>query len=80
MHGIVDGWFYDAHQQITVFDYKTDYLNLNLKEGNHSLSQAVNNYRGQLQLYQQAIESVTQQNVVHKYLCFLSINQTISVD
>lgn len=80
VHGIVDGWFYDAHQQITVFDYKTDYLNLNLKEGNHSLSQAVNNYRGQLQLYQQAIESVTQQNVVHKYLCFLSINQTISVD
>ncbi|NVY95821.1 helicase-exonuclease AddAB subunit AddA [Lactobacillus sp. DCY120] len=79
VHGIIDGLFIDDQDQVTLFDYKTDYLEAQKKSGPHSIAQAVTNYSGQLNLYQTAAEQILQRNVTQKYLCFLSINQLVRV-
>ena len=79
IHGIIDGLFKNDQQQIIIFDYKTDYLDPSQATGPHSVRHALQEYSGQLNLYQQAVEQIAQQKVIHKYLCFLSINQVVEV-
>ncbi|RHW49846.1 helicase-exonuclease AddAB subunit AddA [Bombilactobacillus bombi] len=79
IHGIIDGLFRDADNQIIIFDYKTDYLDPQKSSGKHSIPNAVQEYSGQLNLYQQAVEQIAHQKVAHKYLCLLSINQVVEV-
>ena len=58
VHGIIDGYFIDESQKtITLFDYKTDYVP---KRAGDRQKQAIRrlqrNYRGQLNLYRQALQ------------------------
>ncbi|UQS81498.1 helicase-exonuclease AddAB subunit AddA [Bombilactobacillus folatiphilus] len=80
IHGIIDGLFSDEHQQITLFDYKTDYIDMHKKTGPHSVTKAIEQYSGQLNLYQKAAEQIMQQPVQQKFLCLLSVNQIIKVN
>ncbi|WP_181190318.1 helicase-exonuclease AddAB subunit AddA [Bombilactobacillus bombi] len=79
IHGIIDGLFRDAAHQIVLFDYKTDFIEPQKAAGKHSIPWALQQYSGQLNLYQQAVEQISPQKVSHKYLCLLSINQVIEV-
>lgn len=80
VHGIVDGMFTDNRNQITIFDYKTDFIEPNKTSGDHSVKHALQEYSGQLNLYQNAVEKISQHKVINKYLCLLSINQVVRVD
>ncbi|UQS83561.1 helicase-exonuclease AddAB subunit AddA [Bombilactobacillus thymidiniphilus] len=80
VHGIIDGLFIDQQQHITIFDYKTDYIDLKKEQGKHSLAQAVHNYSGQLKLYQQAAEQILQHPVQQQFLCMLSVNEVVKVN
>lgn len=55
VHGIIDGYFIDhTTQSITLFDYKTDYIRPDRMT--EDLAKLVQRYRGQLRLYQQALQ------------------------
>lgn len=80
VHGIIDGLFVNQAQQVVLFDYKTDHVNLRQATGEHSVKQIVQKYSGQLNLYQQAAQQILQLPVVDKFLCLLSVNQIIKVN
>lgn len=75
VHGIIDG-FLVTDQAVYLFDYKTDYLQPTdaAKE-----QQIIERYRGQLNLYAQALTKILQRSVVHKYLYLLRIGKLVEV-
>ncbi|WP_251546011.1 helicase-exonuclease AddAB subunit AddA [Limosilactobacillus caecicola] len=64
IHGIIDGYFRGA-DGLELFDYKTDYL----KPGDEErLTEIVDRYRGQVNLYAAALQQMTSETVTHRYL------------
>lgn len=79
VHGIIDGYFINTDTKtITVFDYKTDYVNHNqMVEG---LSKLKKSYEGQLKLY---VTALKQEFPEYKFepsqLIILSVGRVISL-
>lgn len=74
IHGIIDGYFV-TEEGITLFDYKTDYL----QSTDAGIEKVKHRYEGQLRLYALALEKMLQRPVAEKYLYLLSINQLVQV-
>lgn len=73
IHGIVDG-FLEEEDGVILYDFKTDHLGKDLEGGR---KRVVDNYRGQLNLYREALESIIGKPVKAVYLCLLSVGETI---
>lgn len=64
IHGIIDGYL-KGSAGLELFDYKTDYL----QPGDQQrVTQIVDRYQGQVNLYAAALEQMTGQKVTHRYL------------
>jgi ATP-dependent helicase/nuclease subunit A len=72
VQGIVD-MLICRPQSIWVVDFKTDRVD------KHSLSERVETYRGQLDLYGRAVETILQRPVKRKVLYFLTLGQEVDV-
>jgi ATP-dependent helicase/nuclease subunit A len=64
-----------TEEGITLFDYKTDYL----QSTDSGIEKIKHRYEGQLRLYALALEKMLQRPVAEKYLYLLSINQLVQV-
>lgn len=73
VHGIIDGVI-ELNDGIIIFDYKTD----NVTSAN--IQNKIHDYSGQLNLYSDAIQVITEKKVIKKYLYFLKINQLENLD
>ncbi|CAH1850370.1 helicase-exonuclease AddAB subunit AddA [Convivina intestini] len=81
IHGIIDGYFLDESQKtITLFDYKTDYV----RPGSHEkedLAKIKNRYRGQLNLYRQAlVQEYPTYRIGATWLVALSVGESLAMD
>ena len=72
IQGIIDGYF-EAGEDIVIFDYKTDYV---LKE---NVEEIVSKYKMQIEYYIKAIELGTNKKVKEKYLYLFSINDFVKI-
>lgn len=70
IHGIIDGYVSDE-QGVTLFDYKTDH--------NPNTAVLVDRYRGQLNLYAQALQDLQPKPVLHRYLVFLRTGTVVDL-
>lgn len=83
VHGIIDGYFIDESQKtITLFDYKTDFVP---KRAGDRQKQAIRrlqrNYRGQLNLYRQALQDeYSDYQVLPGRIVSLSANLVLTLD
>lgn len=77
VHGIMDGYVLNDDELI-LFDYKTDHLDPR-KETESQLQLLIDKYRGQLNLYEEALSNMLQRPVTHKYLYFLSANRLVEL-
>ena len=79
VHGIIDGYFIDhTTQSITLFDYKTDYIRPDRMT--EDLAKLVQRYRGQLRLYQQALQQEYPTYTFHDpQLVALSVGRVVSL-
>lgn len=69
IHGIMDGYIeYPDH--LVLFDFKTDYVGADVEP-------VIQKYRGQMNIYRQALEEIKQKKVTETYLCLLSVSQNI---
>lgn len=76
IHGIIDGYLLLPHNEVILFDYKTDRIN-----NNDKLQSALKRYYGQLALYADALMTMLPNiKIIHKYLYFLDINQLIDLN
>jgi len=75
IHGIIDG-FMEIDGEIILFDYKTDRVK---HLGAHAKDQLIENYRGQLNLYKRAIESIVGKAVNHTYIVSLDLLEVIEI-
>ena len=73
VHGIVDGYFINDQDEIVLFDYKTDNYTLQRKQ------EIIERYRGQLNLYAQALENITHKKVVQKYLYMVKTQEILAI-
>ena len=76
IHGTIDGYFIEK-DGIILFDYKTDHI-----DPTH-LDLAIKNikqkYRGQLRLYERALNSFADAKVKSKYLILLDTQKVVEV-
>ncbi|WP_125604554.1 helicase-exonuclease AddAB subunit AddA [Lapidilactobacillus bayanensis] len=77
VHGIMDGYVIND-DQVTLFDYKTDYAGHGPQQQNR-LDELTTKYRGQLNLYEQALSNMLQRPVDHKYLYFLNAGKIVEL-
>ena len=75
VHGIIDG-FLSTADQVLLFDYKTDFV---LSHDQTKQQQICERYRGQLNLYSQALEKILRRPVNHKYLYLLAADQLVEL-
>ncbi|WP_281165562.1 helicase-exonuclease AddAB subunit AddA [Liquorilactobacillus sicerae] len=75
VHGIIDG-FLPTAAQVLLFDYKTDFV---LPHDQTKQQQICERYRGQLNLYSQALEKILHRSVDHKYLYLLAADQLVEL-
>jgi len=76
IHGIIDG-FFQGKDGLVLFDYKTDrvsYLGENLAK-----QQLIDKYKGQLNLYRQALEEILNEKVENTYILSLDLNCAIEL-
>ena len=68
VHGIIDGLI-ELDDEVIIFDYKTD----------HHISEdkLIENYRGQLNLYAMAVESMLNKKVSQKIIYSLDLGKSI---
>lgn len=71
IHGIIDG-FIEYEDHIVLFDFKTDYIGPGVE-----METVATKYRGQMNLYRNALAEIKQKQVSHTYLCLLSAHQNI---
>jgi ATP-dependent helicase/nuclease subunit A len=76
VHGTIDGYYQDR-DGICLFDYKTDFVDLKHKKA--AIAKIKQKYRGQLRLYEQALNSYCQQPVKHKYLILLAAKEIVEL-
>ncbi len=77
VHGTIDG-YYQGDKGITLFDYKTDYV-----DPTHEVSaieKIKKRYNGQLRLYEQALNQFSANPVIDKYLILLSAKKWVKVN
>ncbi|MDT1938806.1 MULTISPECIES: helicase-exonuclease AddAB subunit AddA [Carnobacterium] len=72
IHGIVDG-FIEFPDYIVLYDFKTDSVPKNGTE------KIIQKYRGQLNLYQEALASILGKPVKESYICLLSIGEVFQI-
>lgn len=77
VHGIMDGYVINRDELI-LFDYKTDHLDRH-HVNEARLHQLIEKYRGQLNLYEEALSNMLQRPVTHKFLYFLSANRLVEL-
>ena len=77
VHGIIDGYFIDeATKAITIFDYKTDYIRPDRQT--EDLARLAQRYRGQLRLYQTALQQEYPDYTCHEpQLIALSVGRVV---
>ncbi|WP_367295851.1 helicase-exonuclease AddAB subunit AddA [Levilactobacillus yonginensis] len=76
VHGIVDGYL-KTSEGIILFDYKTDHVNSrNLAQSEAKL---IDRYGGQVNLYAEALQQMTQQPIIAQYLYLLAAGQLVAV-
>ncbi|MBS9338860.1 helicase-exonuclease AddAB subunit AddA [Fructobacillus sp. M2-14] len=83
IHGIIDGYFVDeAKKTVTVFDYKTDYVPRGKgPRQQEALLKMKHRYRGQLNLYRQALQDEFPGYVLEPAkLVLLSANKIMELD
>lgn len=77
IHGIIDGYL-ELEDGVCLFDYKTDQINPD-NERQIEVEKIVQRYRGQVNLYAQALQQMTNKPVKHKYLYLLAANQLVEI-
>lgn len=77
IHGTIDGYYLDE-DGIILFDYKTDYINP--KNKTEAISKIKQKYTGQLRLYEQALNEISNKEVKEKYLILLDAQETVKID
>lgn len=75
IHGIIDGYFIDDQGEVTLFDYKTDYV----ADGDAGIEKIKDRYAGQLNLYALALSKMLDRPVAHRYLYLLSLGQLVEI-
>lgn len=75
IHGIIDG-FFEEEGELVLFDYKTDQIQ---RFGDQRFSEMLKKYRGQLSLYQLALENALNKPVKDAYLVLLDTNEVLSI-
>ena len=75
VHGIIDG-FLATDREVLLFDYKTDFV---LPDNQAKIRVICDRYRGQLNLYAQALNKILQRPITHRYLYLLSASKLIEV-
>lgn len=76
VHGIVDGYL-QTSEGITLFDYKTDHVNVDAVE--QSTAKIIDRYSGQVNLYAAALQQMTGQPVLAQYLYLLTTGSLVAV-
>ncbi|OYS21919.1 helicase-exonuclease AddAB subunit AddA [Lactobacillus taiwanensis] len=78
VHGTVDGYF-EADEGLILFDYKTDFVDKKHEE--QAIKKIKQKYTGQLRLYEQALNEMTDsKKVIGKYLILLDAKKVVPVD
>lgn len=77
VHGIMDGYVITP-AEVILFDYKTDHLGTGPNQAKR-LAALIEKYRGQLNLYGQALSSILQRPIAQQYLYFLSANKLVAL-
>ncbi|SAM74223.1 ATP-dependent helicase/nuclease subunit A [Enterococcus faecium] len=72
IHGIIDGYL-EFEDKLFMYDLKTDYFTAGREQ------QLVNRYRGQINLYKNALEKAKQKPVEAAYLIFLQGNKAVDL-
>lgn len=75
IHGIIDGYI-EFEDHVVLFDYKTDRVS---HYGPQSGEKMLEKYKGQMNLYRSALESILDKKVTETYLCLLDTGEIISV-
>lgn len=75
IHGIIDGYF-EREEGYVLFDYKTDQV---AHLGERASDELVRRYKGQLLLYKQALETITNRPVVEVNIVSLDLVKTIPI-
>lgn len=73
IHGMIDG-YYEREEGLVLFDYKTDRVSY-LKED--ARAELIRRYKSQLALYKEALEEITDKEVVEMVIIALDIGETI---
>ena len=68
VHGIIDGLI-ELDDEVIIFDYKTDHYT--------SEDKLIENYRGQLNLYAMAVESMLNKKISQKIIYSLDLGKSI---
>uniref|UniRef100_UPI0035D090A0 PD-(D/E)XK nuclease family protein n=1 Tax=Bartonella sp. CL63NXGY TaxID=3243538 RepID=UPI0035D090A0 len=76
IHGIIDGYL-EQDQGIILIDYKTDHVNQENED--RSIQLIVDRYRGQLELYRQALNMMKPTKVVQMGLYLVELGRFISI-
>ena len=76
IHGIIDGYF-KTETGVVLYDFKTDYLPENASA--EVIERVVKKYRGQMYLYQKALEHALKEPVKAVKLVLLSINHVVDL-
>lgn len=77
VHGTIDG-YYEDHDGIILFDYKTDHVDQTHLE--RAIAAIKAKYAGQLRLYEKALTEFSGKNVKSKYLILLDAKKVVKVD
>ncbi|WP_290078912.1 helicase-exonuclease AddAB subunit AddA [Lactobacillus taiwanensis] len=78
VHGTVDGYF-ETDEGLILFDYKTDFVDKKHEE--QAIKKIKQKYTGQLRLYEQALNEMTDsKKVIRKYLILLDAKKVVPVD
>ncbi|MCO0831708.1 helicase-exonuclease AddAB subunit AddA [Fructobacillus sp. W13] len=83
IHGIIDGYFVDERKKtVTVFDYKTDFVpRAKGPRQDEALAKMKQRYKGQLNLYREALQDEFPGYVLEKpRLILLSANKVLELD
>ena len=78
VHGTIDGYF-ETDEGLILFDYKTDFVDKTHEE--HAIDKIRQKYTGQLRLYEQALNEISEnKKVIGKYLILLDARKVVPVD
>lgn len=77
VHGTIDGYFV-TEQGIILFDYKTDHVDESHEE--QAIAKIKQRYQGQLRLYEAALNELSSQKVIEKYLILLDAKKVVKLD